>query len=165
MSGRRPTAGGRPPVYRPPHGEARARVVEFLRQWDMRRGNDANDMIYSVYTDPLAEMADLRASDLKAVVDGPDSPGREGLLRLLNEVQGDRARDVVREALRDPYAAALMGLTVATYLGSNSEWPGADALDAIAGLTARVLPPVGDPDTQDLYRDIADTMGIDHDGE
>lgn len=50
---------------------ARGRVTEFLRQWDLRKGNDRNDTIYGVFNDPDAEMAELLASDVAELLEAP----------------------------------------------------------------------------------------------
>lgn len=54
--------------------EAAARVQEFLRQWAM--GKDKTDQIYGVQFDPspAAEMADLFASDLRAILSALPQP-------------------------------------------------------------------------------------------
>jgi hypothetical protein len=42
------------------------RVEEFLRQWDLPHSHKTDD-IYGVHFDPDAEMANLYASDLRAI--------------------------------------------------------------------------------------------------
>lgn len=76
------------------------------------------------------------------------------------------ARAIVEKTLENPLKAALAALMIATQMGANDEWNGADYLEYIADeLSYRAFPHPGADSTTDTYRQIADALGIEHDGE
>ena len=77
------------------------------------------------------------------------------------------ARAIVEMTLERPMKAALAALMIATQMGANDEWNGADYLEYIAdelSYTGAFMHPGSDSSTE-VYRLIADVLGIEHDGE
>lgn len=61
---------------------------------------------------------------------------------------------------------AKFGRYVAALLGANAQWNDAgDILEDIAGKANSLDFPVSDSDVTEFWREVADELGIDHDGE
>jgi hypothetical protein len=73
--------------------------------------------------------------------------------------------DALYAIANDPAQAAWEFVTNGVYLGAHEEWSGADMLEAIAMSYPGVGIPVGDGANIDGWRQLADHLGYDHDGE
>lgn len=154
------------------YADARARVAEYIRQAELATRPPV-EVIHGVFTDSSAEMADLTLADLKVIMAGPqeapvlahstkNGEGLYALTRLANTLPEGPARDMAREVVRRPYAAALATVLIAAQLGSRSSWSGADELQGISETLGFAGLPLDDPAK---YRAVADQFGIEHDEE
>lgn len=83
------------------------------------------------------------------------------------EVPEGPARELLEGVIADPYPAARALLLIATFMGANSEWSGADYLEWIADEVCwggRLIHPGNDTNTP-TYRQLADAAGMEHDGD
>lgn len=89
------------------------------------------------------------------------------LVYLAETLPPGDARSIVEKTLEHPLKAALAALYIATKMGANEEWDSAaDYLELIADeLGFYAFPHPGSEGYVEAYRQIADLVGIYHDGQ